>query len=59
MAVKEKMITPTDPKIAATSPRPPSKNPKAIPCLDLPPQILVAFIIAAQNRKIVVNPQKP
>ena len=44
---------------AATKPLPPSKNPKAFPCFEVPPQTRVALIIAPQNKKIVVNPQYP
>ena len=53
----ENISMPIVPKLAATKPRPPSKNPKANPCFSTPPQIRVAFIIGAQNRKIVVKPQ--
>ena len=53
----ENIRTPIAPNSAPTRPRPPSKNPKALPCEPLPPQNLVAFIIGAQNKNIVVNPQ--
>ena len=43
----------------ATNPRPPSRRPKAFPWDRSPPQSFVAFIIAAQNRNIVVIPQYP
>src|SRR6056297_1774925 len=55
----EKIRTPIVPNNAPTRPRPPSKNPKALPCELAPPQTRVAFIIAAQNKKMVVKPQYP
>ena len=44
---------------AAKSPLPPSNKPKAIPCLPIPPTILVVRINADQNKKMVEKPQKP
>ena len=55
----EKIKTPILPIKAAITPLPASKKPKAVPWFLSPPHKRVAFIIAPQNKKIVVIPQYP
>ena len=53
----ENIITPIIPIEEATSPLPASRKLNVFPCFSSPPIIFVAFIIGAQKRKTVVNPQ--
>lgn len=46
------------PRIAAVPPLPPSSQPNALPLKSDPPHSRVALINAAQNKNMVVNPQK-